>query len=149
MGHYVSAPASVLDRDPARRLGKIVFVSEHNEFADVVYPLDPRNPEQAFKKNRIPVPFLLGPAIAGPDFASLEWLDEDPAKDRPVSPLDLGASAVPETGKRTRVLSDPSTCIQPVKVLKTEQEQAEPPELEPADEPPQADVDVSGFFIED
>lgn len=117
MGHYVSAPASVLDRNPARRLGKIVYLSEHNEFADVVYPLDPQNPEQALKKNRIPVPFLIGPAIAGPEFASLEWLNDQ--DERPVSPLDLGASAVPETGKRTRVLSDPSTCIPPTKVLRT------------------------------
>lgn len=115
VGHYVSAPASVLDRDASRKLARIVCVSEHNAYADVAFPLESEIPLRVMEK-RIPIPFLLGPAIAGPDPASFVWY----------SPLDLGASAVTETGKRSRVLSDPSTCIPPTKVLKTDGHDAIP-----------------------
>jgi len=122
VGHCVSVPASVLDYGSSRKLAKIVFIGKLMGFAEIAFPRDSVRPEEMEACVwRLPLELIMGPAIVGPDLASVEWTDQV-QNERPVSPLDLGSSAYPVTGKRTRVLSDHSTCLPPRKLLKPEDE---------------------------
>ena len=154
VGHYVSVPTSLIDKQIPRVLAKIVFVCEHKLLVDVVLPLDLAHPGQVFKR-QIKMVNLIGPAIYGDNPASLLWPEEF---DRPLSPIDLGSSAVGSFGKRIRVLSDSMACVQPVKIRKIDEPEFKPepefempefemPEFKPEPKPePKPEVDVSSFF---
>lgn len=142
VGDIVSVPTSVLDPVGPRQLGRIEFVSGYNQFADVILPLDPSRPDQRLRA-RVPVGQLVGPLIAT-DLGSVQWHVEKRARSPgpPMSPLELEPTAIPEVIQgRTRVLSDPSTCLSggspPAKIRRIE------PELEVlrTDEPePEAEI---------
>ncbi len=144
-GHLVTVPTSVLDlsrywpvsrvvpsgrRHPVtvassspRKLGRIEYISAYNQYADVVFPLDPSRSDLRLRA-RVPVVQLLGPLI-GTDLAAVRWPEDRPKRPCPPSPppIEVGANAVPEVVEaKTRVLSDPSSCLssRPSKVHKTE-----------------------------
>ena len=170
VGHYVSIQTFALVKTVPRVLAKIVFISPRKEYVTVVLPRDTKdevNPDQVYPY-KIRMEHLVGPHIGGQDLSKVEW---PAAYDRPVSPLDLGAGAIePESvGKRDRVLSDPLTFAQPVKVRKIEHgEQAEPGEeedvpddeavpdgedvqedkAEPEAKHDEAEMDVSCYFVD-
>ncbi len=171
-GHLVTVPASVLEPEGPRKLGRIEFISAHSQFADIIFPVDPARPYMRLRA-RVPIGHLLGPLI-GTDLASVDWPSDPPKRLCPPSPplVEVEANAVPEVVEpRTRVLSDPSTCLSspPNKLRKTEhvvqdepEQQVEPeqpevlvkpeqPEVQEAEEdgPDQELMDVDQFLRED
>lgn len=118
VGDPVSVPTSVLDLSSPRRLAKIEFISGYNQFADVIFPIDPAQPTRRLRA-RVPVAQLIGGPIST-DLSAVAWHEESaalpvygPRRPRsPSVPLDLEANAIPEVlESRDRVLSDPSTCL--------------------------------------
>ena len=130
----------------------------------MVLPCDTKdklNAEQVYP-SKIKMEHLVGPHIGGQDLSKVVWPE---AYDRPVSPLELGSGAIQGIGKRDRVLSDPLSCVTPVKVRKIDDgehaqlddevgldEHADPdaepdadPDADPDDEE-EEQMDVSCFF---
>lgn len=114
-----------------RKLGRIEYISAYNQYADVIFPLDPTRADLRLRA-RVPVAQLLGP-LMGTDLAAVQWPEDRPKRPCPPSPppIEVGSNAIPEVVEsKTRVLSDPSSCLspRPSKARKTEPALQDEPE---------------------